>query len=358
MIALDNFFRLVVIASSGRDREKCFPHGAGSLLDTGHLPVNFHAFAACTYGRYCSSLPERFDEDAVLLLIGRDMSRSEKVLRELKQRGKIVVISIKETGSQQIAASFQDPKNLESFSRLCQVADGALATTYDSIPLYSIASRRDIPVLFLPPPYPIEEWNLSSEKKESRSGIFLGTRQLYMASRLHPQAVMIATWLAELESERLTIISGRGSNLPPFRKLLSKWTDPSLSWHQRVTSQGAGINIIARQLPPAEYLHLMASHRIVFQLDSSSVPGQVAGDALLCRIPCAGGDGTAERLIFPDLCGYGRTTGEIITLAKRLLSDDGFADEQVQKALQIASDRMCFSSARRELASFFGSLKK
>lgn len=358
MLASESSFRLTVIASSGRERERNFTQGAGAVMDVGHLPVNFHAFAACTHGRYSSSSAEYLDEDSVLLLIGREMSRSEKVFRDLKRRGKTVVISIKETGAQQIAACFQDAKNVEAFSRICQMADGALATTFDSMPLYSIASRRDVPLLFLPPPYPVEEWDLSPEIKEARSGIFLGTRQLYMASRLHPQAVMIAAWLAESKSERLTIINGRASNLPPLRKLLSKWTDPGLAWHQQVTSKVEGINIISRQLPPAEYLRLMASHKIVFQLDCSSVPGQVAGDALLGRIPCVGGDGTSERLIFPDLCGYGRTTGEIIRLAQRLLSDAVFAEDQVQKALQIAKEKMCFSSARRELASFFGSLKK
>ncbi len=358
MLASDHFFRLVVISSSGRDPEQSFLQGAGNLSDHGHLPVNFHAFAACTHGRYTSQISEGVDEHFVLLLIGRDMCRSESLLRDLKNRGKTVVVSIKETGSQQIAMSFQEVKNIESFSRICELADGALATTYDSIPLYSVFGRRGLPLLFLPPPYPIEEWDLSTDNREARHGIFLGTRQLYMASRLHPQAVIIAAWIAESESQGLTVISGRSSNLPPLRRLFSKWTDPGLAWHQQVTSRVSSINIISRQLPAAEYLRLMASHKVVFQLDRSSVPGQVAGDSLLCRIPCVGGDGTAERVVFPDLCSHGRTTGEVISLAKRLLSDDVFADHQIQKAVQIAKEKMCFSSARRELADFFNAVKR
>lgn len=45
----------------------------------------------------------------------------------------------------------------------------------------------------------------------------------------------------------------------------------------------------------------MARHKIVLQLDRSHVPGQVAGDALLCRIPCVGGDGAIERITFQKL---------------------------------------------------------
>ena len=41
-----------------------------------------------------------------------------------------------------------------------------------------------------------------------------------------------------------------------------------------------------------------ARHKIVLQADKSAVPGQVAGDALLCRMPCVGGDGAIDRLAF------------------------------------------------------------
>ena len=49
-----------------------------------------------------------------------------------------------------------------------------------------------------------------------------------------------------------------------------------------------------------DYLRKMASHKLVFQLDVGNGSGRVAGDALLCRIPCVGGNGVTERLIFPD----------------------------------------------------------
>lgn len=349
-------FRLAVLTPGGRDQPQAFPHGAGRLGDPGHLPVNFHAYAACVHGLYACGDETVPDEEAVLLLLGREMGRAEKLLHRLKDAGRTVVVTIKETGAQQVAAAFQNAANWAAFRRICAMADGALATTFDSMPLYIAAGGARLPVLFLPPPYPVEEWDLSPPPEVPRSGVFIGTRQLYMTSRLHPLAVTLAGTLLEPLGEPMTVISGRASDLPPLKKLLGKFTDPCLAWHQEITAMWPRTRIISRQLPPAEYLRLMAGHRLVFQLDHSAVPGQVAGDALLCRLPCVGGDGTAERLVFPDLCGHGRTTGELLDLARRLLSDAAFASEQVRKAVEIARERMCFSSARRELAGFFQSL--
>ena len=79
------------------------------------------------------------------------------------------------------------------------------------------------------------------------------------------------------------------------------------------------LRVIEGRKPYPRYLRLVAKHKLVWQLDASAVPGQVAGDALLCRVPCVGGNGTTERLVFPDLCGHGRTTEQLFDIAARLL---------------------------------------
>ncbi len=61
-----------------------------------------------------------------------------------------------------------------------------------------------------------------------------------------------------------------------------------------------------------DYLRVLAAHKIVFQLDTSFVPGQVAGDALICRLPCVGGNGTIERIAFPEICGHDRLIGQLL----------------------------------------------
>lgn len=321
----------------------------------GHPPVNFHAYAACTHGVYLSgdAVP---DEQHVLLLIGHKMERAEALLRRLKDAGKTVVITIKETGLPQIAGHFQSFANWSSFKRLCHLADGALATTHDTEPLYSAANPK-LPVAFIPPPYPVEElaWDVSRQISSPQRGLFLGTRQLFVASRNHALALTLIAPLAEAMNEPLTVISGRASDLPPMKRLINKVADFSLRWHQGFAAQTSGLEIITRQLRAVDYLKLMAAHKLVFQLDQSSVPGQVAGDALMCRLPCVGGNGTAERLIFPDLCGHGRTTGDLLDITRKLLLDEGYRAEQVQRSVTLAQEKMSFSSVRKQLETFFQS---
>ena len=76
----------------------------------------------------------------------------------------------------------------------------------------------------------------------------------------------------------------------------------------------------------------MARHRIVFQLDRSAVPGQVAGDALLCGLPCVGGDGAIDRLVFPELCGTTLAVESAVNATKRLLRDDEYYAETLSRA--------------------------
>ena len=60
------------------------------------------------------------------------------------------------------------------------------------------------------------------------------------------------------------------------------------------------LRVLEGRRPYGEYLRAMAACRVVFQLDESAVPGQVAGDALLCRMPCIGGNGAIDQIAFGD----------------------------------------------------------
>ena len=96
----------------------------------------------------------------------------------------------------------------------------------------------------------------------------------------------------------------------------------------------------------------MARHRLVFQLDRSAVPGQVAGDALLCRIPCVGGDGAVERLAFENLNGLGRDPAELAALAGSLLADDEAYAAEIEKSRAAALEKLSFSAVAAELQKF------
>ena len=113
------------------------------------------------------------------------------------------------------------------------------------------------------------------------------------------------------------------------------------------------LRVIARRLPYRDYLAEMARHKIVLQADKSAVPGQVAGDALLCRMPCVGGDGAIDRLGFPaDLRIWSfvrRVEGPGAAIAARsgiLFRDRGRVAGQ-------AREQVGYEAVARQLAQFF-----
>ena len=99
----------------------------------------------------------------------------------------------------------------------------------------------------------------------------------------------------------------------------------------------------------------MARHKIVLQADKSAVPGQVAGDALLCRMPCVGGDGAIDRLAFPATCGYGRSLGELPDLAARCCAT-GILRANRRGIAAEAHERLSFEAVADQLGNSFGSL--
>jgi hypothetical protein len=88
------------------------------------------------------------------------------------------------------------------------------------------------------------------------------------------------------------------------------------------------------------------------------VPGQVAGDALLCRIPCVGGNGAIDRIVFPKSCGEGRTIGEIVSTALDLLKNADLRETIVRESQAHARERLSFEVVRSQLAKFFTHLQR
>jgi hypothetical protein len=110
--------------------------------------------------------------------------------------------------------------------------------------------------------------------------------------------------------------------------------------------------------PYPGYLREVAKHKIVLQLDHSRVPGQVAGDALLCRTICVGSDGAIERLAFANFCGEGRTTSQLKTITLELLKNIAARATAIVESQWRAAERISFQAVRRELAVFFERIGK
>ena len=330
-------FRLAVLSPGGRDLEQHFTEDKRSFSGQ-HAPINFHGYAACTRGAMFRH-PRRAIASGwpVLLLLRGDFRATERALAELKNAHRKTVVALKETGTHQIADQLREPTRLARFMKIVREAHGCIATTPETVELYRLF--RNDGVEFIPTPYPIEDedWNWSLE---DRSGIFVGTREFRAPSRNHLRALFAARQLSDTTNEPVTVYNLDGRK---GAKLIAQIGFRKIRVHEKRT-------------PYRSYLGDIARHKIVFQLDRSRVPGQVAGDTLLCRSVCVGGDGAIERIAFPETCGEKRSDAELIEIGQRLLTSDSERRAAAERATKIAQEKLSFRSGREQLARFFAHL--
>ena len=347
-------FRLTVLNPGGRDPDQQF-HSVPGPGEGRHPPINFHAFAACTLGAFHRDTRRALAEKTpVLLLLRSDFRASERALAELKKAGRAVAVSLKETGLHQIAQQLRDPAKLSRFTKIVTQADGCIATTPEAAQIYQRVRsegdpmetrrpRRAATVAFIPTPYPIEHqgWVFSTPANE-RSGIFIGTREWDVPSRNHFAALLVARQLCETTGEPVTVV-----NLDGYKgqRLFGEIKFPD-----------GKLRLIEKWKYYPDYLRDVARHKIVLQFDRSHVPGQVAGDALLCRIPCVGGDGAIERIAFSKICGEGRTISEIASITFNLLKNADLRQAIVSESQEHARECLSFQVVRSQLAKFFAPL--
>jgi hypothetical protein len=323
---------LAVLNAQGRDPDQSFAERVPAPDVRRHPPVNYHAYAACTNGAFYQDTALASRHRNVLLLLRGNLRAARKAFVALKAKGCIVAIAFKEAGTHQVAQQLSNPKTLEYFGELASQADLCLSSTPDLVPLFACFSRRTV---YLPAPYPVEysAWNQALPVAE-RSGIFLGTREFDVPSRNH----LLALGAARLISYPVTVVD---EGTPVTKSLL-----------QSIRYPAEQFTILSR-MPYPKYLEVIRRHRIVLQFDQSRVPGQVAGDALLCDVPTVGGNGATEREILPDLNGHGRTFSELIELALRLLRDDLFYVRQIEQMKMRAQQKLSFNVIRAELIKLF-----
>jgi len=335
-------FRVTVLNPGGRDPEQQF-QTVPAPGEGPHPPINFHAFAACTFGAFRRDARSATAENTpVLLLLRGDFRASERALAQLKSEGRTVAVSLKETGLHQIAQQLRDPAKLSRFMKILADADACIATTPEAAEIYKRVRSKHEPatVAFIPTPYPIEDqrWDFSVPRNE-QSGIFVGTREWGVPSRNHFAALLVARELCEATGEPVTVVNLDGYK---GRRLLGELNFPE-----------AKLRLIEKWKAYPDYMRDMARHKLVLQLDRSQVPGQVAGDALLCRIPCVGGDGAIERIAFSKTCGEGRTISEIASMALDLLKNADLRTATVTESQERARERLSFQTVRSQLAKFF-----
>ena len=331
--------RVSVLNAEGRDAAVDYTAGAGEPAAGIHPPVNYWAYAAATRSRFCQHLDEVDPAaDAVVILLRRSNGAALAAARTLKQQGRRVYLSWKETGTHQIDKQLHWFWDRPRLRRLYAIADGAVASTQASIAYYRRFGGSSYPVHFIPTPYPVDEsaWDFSLPLAQRR-GIFIGTREFDVPTRRHTEALRCAAAAARSAQCRVTVLNTDGATA-----------------RQRIEALLAGvtdINIVETKLSYPDYLRLIASHRLVLQRDTSHVPGQVAGDALLCRVINLGGNGTIQQIAFPQLSALDDNEPALIAEAKRLLLDDAHYLREVDKSQAIAREQLSFEAGRRMLSA-------
>jgi len=327
-----------VLNHRGRDRDQSFPDGAGEPGAEGHPPINYHAYAACMNGRFYADVRKVTHETTdVLLLLRRDLTRALDAVRRLKSAGKRVYVCFKEAGNHQVPHAFCKPKAVEGFFKLIDAADGYIASTPWMARLFVHAGvERGI---YLPTPYPVdvEAWNFS-EPPQTRAGIFVGTREFDVPSRNHFQAVLAACRLAREANTRVTVVTPKGRLPARILKDLQKTYDC--------------LDVVEGPLSYLDFLRTMARHKLVFQLDQSEVPGQVAGDALLCGLPCVGGNSAIELSVLLDLYASRLGTRNPYRQAESLLLEEKMYEDMCGALQHAANERISFGATARKLTDF------
>jgi hypothetical protein len=227
--------------------------------------------------------------------------------------------------------------------RIFAEADGYLAPTPEAADILRTIRREPKTVAFIPTPYPLPDpqWDFT-RAVEHKHGIFVGTREFKILSRNHAAALFVAREISNQTGARVTVYN---SERRKGERLLAQiGFSPN---RLRVLKIGASY---------PEYLGIMAEHKLVLQMDTSFVPGQVAGDALLCRMPCVGGNGTIDRIAHPATCGAGRSVAELTEIATRLLCDAESEARAIAESQHHARERLSFAGAARELEQFFAGL--
>lgn len=337
---------LAVLNPQGRDPFLDYAGGPGAYRSEVHPPINFHAYAAATRGAFFDAPDQVIKEssrfDAVLVLIRRRVWITLKAVRKLKAAGLTVLVSWKECGPYQITEQLHSPRALEAYQEVLSLADGILSPTLAPPPRWGwiTAAEFEKKLRFVPAPYPLEfpEWDFSIPP-EQRRGLLLGTREFFAPTRNHLRALDRSAHLSQRIGCPVTVVNGDGRRgLKMLHQLEASFAEASL-------------RIVERALPYDQYLKLLARHRVVFQLDRSAVPGQVAGDALVCRSICAGGNSTIGKIVFPDLSDDGSGSVDAIeaTVHRYFEDDDAYA-AAIAASQEKAMRSVSFSAVAAQLA--------
>lgn len=326
-----------VVQPGARSRNWSFANGPGVPDDAGPAPEGIYAYAACLGGSYHRSLRTLpADANDILLILDKNNLRmASTALKAFRKRGARVRVSCNESRSCDFAALLGDVTRFELFREICRSADGAIAATPESVSLYETAGALE--PQFIPPPCPVDDpaWDFS-QPAGKRRGIFIGTNSFLSGGANHMAALMAADRLSRELECALAVVNTEGRRGGMILKSLRK-NNPLFF-------------ILEAPVDHADLLRVMSLHRIVWQFDANAGPGVSASAALLCRIPCVGGNGAVERIAFPGLSAPA-SREDLLESARLLLTNDEAWQEEVEASQQRAAEFLSFQKTALRLQS-------
>ena len=324
-----------VVQPGARPRNRSFANGPGGPDDAGPAPEGILAYAACRNGSFHRSLRTLpADANDVLLILDKNnLRKAFATLKVLQKRSARVRVSCSDSRSSSLAAMLCDVTRFELFREICRSADGAIAATPESVSLYETSGALE--TQFIPPPCPVDvpAWDFS-QPAGKRRGIFIGTNSFLSSGANHMAALMAADRLSrELECP-LAVVNTEGRRGGMILKSLRK-NNPLFF-------------IVEAPVDYADLLRVMSLHRIVWQFDADAGPGSSASAALLCRIPCVGGNGAVERIAFPGLSSPA-SREDLLESARLLLTNDKAWQEEVEASQHRAAEFLSFQKTALRL---------
>jgi len=336
--------RIDLLNPWGRDPAADYRGGVPAPGAPGHAPINYWAWPAATGGQFHAD-PDAVppEADAIIVLLRWRGFTNLRAVKRLKARGLRVFVSWKESGAAQIAQQLRWPWSRHALRAVLTLADGAIATTEPAIAHYREYGMPAERVHFIATPYPFDVpgWDFALPIAQ-RSGIIVGTRQFDVESRRHADALRLAGEIARTVDGSVTVFNFDGqAGRRRVEGLLG--AVPSVRW-------------IEQRLPYPEFLREIARHRVVVQRDAGWVPGQIAGDALLCGLVNVGGNGAVQRLAFPGTSEPDVDEPALLAAAVRLMTDDAFyRDECAAGRTRAEAAGLSFSAARCRFAELLAS---
>ena len=230
-----------------------------------------------------------FKWDHILVMVKDDPKELFPLISKLKLMKKTVGIAFHENGNY-FSLKANDLAWLHELKSLVEMGDYFWNL---NVPLEEFFSQVfDVPIFSCWHAFP-HDWNHGfTVPIENREGIFIGTRTL--SQNLKRNTLFSLGVANKIAAENKTFATFFCEDKIDLKFMQSYLINLGLE----------NTRIIPGPLPYESWLKLIATHKVLFQMDASDTLGQVVGDAVLVGVPSVGGT-TVNSHLFGTYCEVG-----------------------------------------------------